>query len=411
MERAGTDAAGLAAGGGRLAGELIRRFEKAYAELAQKDPHLAAFELQLPDSPPQLIGRGQPRFKLTVNDKAGARALLSLDETRIGASYLNGSIDITGELVAALRLRPLLSDRHPLKDLWSTWLHPRVFGQVKSDRKWIAEHYDEDPEFYTTWLDETRVYSQGVFESDDETLTTALRRKLDFAFDACRMKSGDRVLDIGGGWGAFTEYGGKRGLRVTTLTISRPSEDYINELIEREKLPCTVLLEHFLEHETDEKYDAIVNTGVTEHLPDYRATLAQYQTLLKPGGRVYLDASASHRRLPSTSFVYTYIYPGNASTLCLHDYLSELAKTPLELQCLYNDRTSYVLTSKHWAQNLERARDEIVRRWGEFAYRKFRLFHWGCVYAFSTSLLTAYRMVLELPAELHLKRRIGGGEF
>ena len=288
MERAGTDAAGLTVAGGQLAGKLIRRFEKAYAELAEKDPHLAAFEFQLPDSSPQLIGRGQPRFKVIVNDRAGVRALLSLDETRIGASYLNGSIDITGELVAALRLRPLFSDRHPLRDLWSTWLHPLVFGQVKSDRKWIAEHYDEDPEFYTTWLDETRVYSQGVFESDDETLTTALRRKLDFAFDACRMKPGDRVLDIGGGWGAFTEYGGKRGLRVTSLTISKPSEDYINELIAREKLPCTVLFEHFLEHETDEKYDAIVNMGVTEHLPDYRATLAQYQKLLmdiKAGAR------------------------------------------------------------------------------------------------------------------------------
>ena len=98
MGRAGTDAGGLAAAGGRLAGKLIQRFEKAYTELAEKDPHLAAFEFQLPDSPPQLIGRGQPRFKVTVNDKAGVRALLSLDETRIGASYLNGSIDITGEL-------------------------------------------------------------------------------------------------------------------------------------------------------------------------------------------------------------------------------------------------------------------------------------------------------------------------
>lgn len=412
MQRVGQDAAEFApVRTNRRAARLIGIFGRACQRLAQLDPHLAPFEIELLGSPPQLIGKGRPRFKLVVENEAGLRALLSLDEATIGASYLDGSIDIQGELAAALRLRPLFTDRHPLRDLWSQYIHPLVFGQVRSDRKWIADHYDEDPDFYTAWLDETRVYSQGVFEGEDESLTKAMLRKLDFAYDACRMKPGDRVLDIGGGWGAFNEYAGRRGVRVTSLTISEPSERFINALIAREKLPCEVVREHFLEHGSSEPYDAIVNMGVTEHLPDYRSTLAQYERLLKPGGRVYLDASAGNRRFASTSFVYTYIYPGNASTLCLSDYLAELARTPLELKCLYNDRVSYALTSQRWAENLEEARDEIVRRFGERVYRKFRLFHWGCVYAFSTNLLTAYRMVLERPEEQHLRRRVGGDEF
>lgn len=395
----------------RRASRMIERVERNYGALSERDPRLRAFEIQFGDFPPRLIGRGRPAFRLTVNDRAGLAALTSMDEARIGACYLNGSLDVDGELLESLRLRPILSDLHPIAYLWATYLHPLLLTQTRSDRKWVKEHYDEEADFFLLFLDETRCYSHALFESENEPLSKAMVRKLDYAIEACGLEPGQRVLDIGGGWGAFTEHGSRRGLEVTSLTLSKSSEDYIGALIEREKLTCCVLLEHFLEHETNEKYDGIVNLGATEHLPDYRATLAQYQRLLKPGGRVYLDACAGRRMFPSTSFVYKYIFPGNASTLCLHDYLAEVARTPFELVSIHNDRISYMLTSRHWALNLERARDEIVRRWGERQYRKFRLFHWGCVYSFSTDQLSAYRMVLELPGERRVNTRLGGQQF
>ncbi|MGK2951857.1 MAG: SAM-dependent methyltransferase, partial [Thiobacillus sp.] len=82
-------------------------------------------------------------------------------------------------------------------------------------------------------MDPTRCYSQAVFAREDEPLEAAQHRKLDFAIDACRLKPGDRVLDVGGGWGSFTEHAGRRGIHVTSLTISEQSEAFLTDLIAR----------------------------------------------------------------------------------------------------------------------------------------------------------------------------------
>ncbi|HVS30767.1 MAG TPA: class I SAM-dependent methyltransferase, partial [Thermoanaerobaculia bacterium] len=171
---------------------------------------------------------------------------------------------------------------------------------------------------------------------------------------------------------------------------------YVQDLIDREGLPCRVLRRHFLEHREEEPYDAIVNLGVTEHLPDYAASLEQYRRLLKPGARLYLDACASRVKFPFSSFIYRFIFPGNATPLCLHDYLAEVAKTPFEVLAVHNDRESYRLTCQRWAENLERHRTEIARRWGERLFRRFQLYLWGCVDAMARDDIGAYRLVLRL---------------
>jgi len=285
-----------------------------------------------------------------------------------------------------------------LLHFWWTRLQPLLFGQVARDKKWIAEHYDYEQDFYLLFLDRrARCYSQGIFSRHDESLEAAIERKLDFAVRSLRVQPGTRVLDIGGGWGAFTEYAGQRGLHVTSLTISAESQRFVQRTIDRQKLPCHVLLEHLYEHRA-EPYDAIANLGVTEHLPDYRRTLACYHRLLKPGGRVYLDASACREKHDFSSFIHRYIYPGNPTPMCLADYIAEVERSPFELIELHNDRRSYELTARRWAERLDEAREEIVRRWGEPHYRKFRLYLWGTAHSFASNLMSAYRLVLERPA-------------
>jgi cyclopropane-fatty-acyl-phospholipid synthase len=225
-----------------------------------------------------------------------------------------------------------------------------------------------------------------------------MRRKLDYGLAAIGIAPGQRLLDIGAGWGSMVEYAGRRGIDVTSLTISRASERFVSELIAREGLPCRVVHQHLFDYRPAEKFDAIVNMGVTEHLPDYRTTLACYQRLLKPGGRVYLDACSSRIKYPFSSFSYRYLFPGNPSPLVLHDFLTEAAKTPFEVVAVHNDRRSYELTLRHWAQNLERSREEIVRRWGKGWFRRFQLYFWSSVDCMVHDVLGAYRVVLELPA-------------
>jgi cyclopropane-fatty-acyl-phospholipid synthase len=139
----------------------------------------------------------------------------------------------------------------------------------------------------------------------------------------------------------------------------------VAELIARLGLPCRVLREYFLEHTAEEPYDAIVDSGWG----------------------------------PATSFVRTHIWPGNSKALQLSSYVAEVARSPLELRYVRNDRRNYLLTTRHWAQRLDRHREQIVARWGEETYRRFRLYLWGCVHFFGTGDVTAYRMLLELPTD------------
>jgi cyclopropane-fatty-acyl-phospholipid synthase len=341
------------------------------------------------------FGEGSPCFQVQVNGTDGLAALASLDELKICEAYMAGHLDLAGNMLQVASLHKVLGDRHPLHHLWRA-IPPLLMGQVKVDRQSIAQHYELEHEFYLSFMDPSRCYSHALFETDDEPLAMAMQRKLAFALTSVGVKPGDRVLDVGGGWGTFTEYAGQQGIHVTSLTISRQSEAFISDLIQQQQLPCRVLFQNFWEHQPEEKYDAVVILGVLEHLPSYRKVLQHLETLLKPGGRIYADASAFRHKYVAPTFITRYIYPGNHSFFCLHDFLAALTDRPFELLEVYGDRHSYYLTCKAWAEAFEANRDYIISRWGEAIYRRFRLFLWGSTSAFLNRGLEAYRVVLEL---------------
>ena len=137
--------------------------------------------------------------------------------------------------------------------------------------------------------------------------------------------------------------------------------------------------------------------GVIEHLPNYERVLKKFARLLKPGGLVFLDGSAARKKYELSSFMVRHIYAGNHSFLVLHDFMDKLANTPFELLEVFNDRHSYYLTFRQWAINLDNSKDTIIKNFGEFEYRKFRLYLWGATYEFLVNNLECYRMVLYLP--------------
>jgi cyclopropane-fatty-acyl-phospholipid synthase len=375
----------------RTVSKLSRRYESLAG-----DGGTAPFELRM-NGGAHRFGGGEPSFSLVAADPRGMQALASLDALLIGEAYLDGWLDVEGDLTAALSLRDLFSDRHPLLYAWR-FVKPKLVGRVKSDEAFISDHYDTESDFFLTFLDRRhRAYSHGVFARDEEPLEDAITRKLDFAVESVEVRPGDRVLDVGGGWGAFTEHAGRRDVRVTSLTISRESERYLSGLIERERLPCRVVREHLYAHRPEEKYDAVVVLGVTEHLPDYPAVLERYRALLKPGGRVYLDASACRQKYDISAWYERHVFPGNGSPMCLHDYLGAVAASPFRLEGVWDDRHNYALTARHWAERLDAARDEVERRWGRAHYRKFRVYLWGCYDGFMRDEIQAYRVVLGLP--------------
>ncbi|WP_018685307.1 class I SAM-dependent methyltransferase [Actinokineospora enzanensis] len=371
--------------------------ERRYRRFFQKRDEVP-FRIEPPTGQGRTLGRGEPVFTLVAKDETGITAVNSLDQVQVGLAYLDGHLDIEGDIFTALAIRKFFSDIHPVS--WANRFLPAVVrGKTEHDRRSITAHYDRDPDFFLSFLDDRhRCYTQGSFKSDDEPIEDAMTRKMDMAIEQLGVKPGDRVLEVGGGWGAFVEHAGRKGIEVTTLTLSEPSELYLKDLIKRENLPCTVLRKHFYKFKTDRPYDAVVNMGVTEHLPDYTTSLRKYAELLRPGGRVYLDALAMRHKHRMSTFMSRYVYPGVSTPLLLHDYLAKVAKSPFYLTSVDDERHNYYLTCRIWAEKLDANREHVIANWGEPLYRHFRLFLWGSAAGFHSGLVQAYRWALELPA-------------
>jgi cyclopropane-fatty-acyl-phospholipid synthase len=355
------------------------------------------FDIVFPDGTRRSFGTGAPSFTVTLRDGQAMRAVASMDEGRVGDAYVEGHLDFEGDMLRPFEIRRSMGDHHYAVTAWR-FIQPLLFGQVRTNRRAIADHYDIDSAFFLSFLDQRHpAYTQGVFQSDDESLGDATRRKFDYCFEKLQLKPGDRMLEIGPGWGAWFEYAAGRGIDCTGLTISKESANFLHRRAAELGQKWTVIDCDFLAYETTQKFDAIVIMGVIEHLPQYGQVLAKFVSLLKPGGRIFLDGSACTKKYELSSFMVKYIYGGNHSFLVLHDFLAQMARTPLRLSELHNDRYDYFLTFRHWAENFERNRQEVIARFGEFNYRRFRLYLWGAAYEFLSGSLDCYRMIIEYP--------------
>ena len=390
---AGEDRAALAAKTAAASHSPLGRFAGQFAKTS------VPFEVTLPDGRLQRFGEAAPSFRVTLKNDRAMRAIASVDEGRIGDAYLAGDIDIDGDMLRPFELRSSMKDFHLLVAAWR-FIQPLLFGQVHTNRQAITAHYDIDPEFFLSFLDPvTPCYTQGVYERDDETLDVATRRKFDYCFDKLKLKPGDHILEIGPGWGAWFEYASKRGIKCTGITISKVSIDYLDRRAKELGHEWELIDADLLAYTTERKYDAIVIMGVIEHLPQYQSVLEKFASLIKPGGLIFLDGSACTKKYELSSYMVKYIYGGNHSFLVLHDFLDKLAKTPLEVLEIQNDRHSYFLTFQQWARNFDNNRDFVIERFGEFNYRRFRLYLWGAAYEFLSRSLDCYRMIIRAPAK------------
>jgi len=357
------------------------------------------FSLELPGGDRRAFGQGQPEFSVALRNDKALKALRTLDEGDIAEAYLQGDIDIEGDMLKPFALRASLDDRHPMVAAWR-FIQPLLFGQVYTNKRAIASHYNADPKLFLSFLDPVfPAYSQGIYEKDDEPLSRALERKFDWAIEKCKLKPGSRVLEIGPGWGAFAGHALQAGVRFTGITNSEVSQSYLRNKLSNFGDQFDIVLTDFYDFEPKEKFDAIVIMGVIEHLPNYLRVLRKFLTLLKPGGRVFLDGSAARKKYELSTFMVRHIYPGNHSFLVLDDFLNKLNKTEFELQEVHDDRWSYFLTFRQWALNLDANKDYVQRGFGDFEFRKFRLYLWGAAYEFLARNLDCYRLILSKPKE------------
>ena len=355
------------------------------------------FTVELPSGESRKVGAGEPTFMIGLRNERALRAVRSLDEGNISEAYIHGDIDLEGDMLKPFDLRQSLDDAHPLVAAWR-FLEPLLFGQVYTNKRAISSHYNADPNLFLSFLDPVfPAYSQGVYESDDEPLAKALQRKFDWALEQCGIGKGTRVLEIGPGWGAFAGHALQAGARFTGITNSEVSQTYLRGKLANFGNNFDIELTDFYQYRPKEKFDAIVIMGVIEHLPDYERVLKKFSSLLKPGGKVFLDGSAWKKKYELSTFMIRHIYPGNHSFLVLDDFLNKMFKTDFEVDVIHNDRWSYYLTFKQWAMNLDAHKEYIQRTFGDFEFRKFRLYLWGATYEFLHRNLDCYRLILSKP--------------
>ena len=343
----------------------------------------------------QIASRDEPpRFRMVIKDPDATRRVV--DEFSLADAYVNGSLELEGDLFGLFDLRHEFKDRFRLDPWLKFWSALLFLNPTRVNRNAIAFHYEYDDDFFLNFTDSRyHLYSHGLFKRDDEPLEEASERKLQTMFDSLQLKPGMRLLDIGGGWGAVSRFCAPRGVEVTHLTLAQKSYDHINGVLHELKAPGQVLLEDFLEHRPQRPYDAITILGVIEHIPAYRRFAQRVWDCLKPEGRLYLDASADKMKWDVSQFIRKYIYSGTHSNMCLQDVVRELILNGMRLLNVTEESHSYHLTMRHWAERFDECREAVIRQYGEPLYRAFRLYLWGGAHAFRADILQAYHLVAQ----------------
>ncbi|HEX8992181.1 MAG TPA: cyclopropane-fatty-acyl-phospholipid synthase family protein, partial [Anaerolineales bacterium] len=277
---------------------------------------------------------------------------------------------------------------------------------VDRDRQAVTYHYDVSNDFYALWLGRRMIYSCAYFHSPTDALDTAQEQKLDMICRKLRLKPGQRLLDIGCGWGGLVTFAAEHyGVAATGITLSQPQASLANERIANAKLSdrCRVLVQDYREVPTDgpERYDALVSVGMFEHvgaakLPSY---FVQAWKLLKPGG-VFLNHGIAWRAtdpVPSgTSFSEAYVFP-DGELVPINITLHAAEETGFEVRDVESLREHYALTLRHWVRNLEAHHEQALQFVDEPTYRVWRLFMSGSAYGFSTGRTNLYQALLVKP--------------
>lgn len=377
------------------------KIERIAGLLDSKSKLPLAFSIETPEGKGITIGREQPEFKIIIKNKNGLRALKSLNELKVAEAYINDDLDFEGDFIKAFSLRNALTDRNLWIKVWRR-LAPLIFGRVKLNPEWVAKHYDLDNIQLLFIEDKYYTYTPGIYDSEYDSAEEGAERKLDAAFQSLRLKPDDSVLDIGCGWGGFLRFAASRGVHATGITLSQDQKQFVEDLIKENNLSAEVLYQDFFTFQPQKQYNGIVMMGVLEDLSDYRRVMNKLPSFLKPGGRIYIDFTASKKSYSTDSFTTKYVWPGTFRPVYMPQFIDAIRKSSFEIVAMYNDRQNYYRWSKMGHDRWLQKKEELLMKIDEQFWRMFRIILAGVADNMSNSsyFVTAYRMILEMPKDI-----------
>ncbi len=354
------------------------------------------FALRSPGGAITIVGAGEPVLEISVLTQAGFAAVGSRSELALAEAYMNGDIDIDGDLLNAMKLRSLLTNYSPVVRAWAQ-LKPLLLGRRRCNPGWIAKHYDAENVQLIAMDSDHRIYTPGLYASEQDTLEDGAERRLAMIYRSLELTAGDSVLDIGCGWGGLMRYCARRGVRPTGISLSRDQVEFARGRMAEEGLEASVLYQDFFSYRPKERFDAISIMGVLEDISDYRLVMRRIADWIKPGGRVYMDFAASYRRLGISPFITRHVWPGKFRMVYMPELTKAINSSPFDIVELRNDRRNYHLWTRKGYERTTERHAEILAAADERMWRTLRLLYAGCAHIFGpdSTRATAYRLVLE----------------
>ncbi|MBS0322155.1 MAG: class I SAM-dependent methyltransferase [Proteobacteria bacterium] len=349
----------------------------------------------------------QPSVDVFARNLSGLRALATPEMGVLARAYVKNDVDFTGAAKPVLGIAESMVGHveHARRSLGSRLRHWK--RQLRGNKANIAHHYDVSNAFYRMWLDERMVYSCAYFKRADDTLDMAQAQKLDHICRKLRLAPGERLLDIGCGWGGLVFWAAENyGVDVTGITLSENQFAHVSEQIKARGLEGRVRVQ-LLDYEKlpeDALFDKISSVGMFEHVgvsrfPRY---FGKIYRLLKPGGFV-LNHGITHnaqglRGLGSGigEFIDEYVFPGgelaHAATV-----MGAMAQEGLEVVDAEALREHYARTLWAWTERLEAHADLARKEVGEERYRVWRIYMAGSAHAFDRGWMSLWQFLAGKP--------------
>ena len=271
------------------------------------------------------------------------------------------NIDLTNTFVGILKISFL-------KNLFKNLFYSNTRFKSKEN---ISKHYDLGNEFFSIWLDKTLTYSSAIFNAPNEDLANAQLNKYNKLIDLLKPKSGDKILEIGCGWGGFAEHLSKNyDIKLDCITISKKQLEFAKKRIFYAGLNHKVDIKFLDYRDLKGKYDSIASIEMIEavgekYLAKFFLTIKEN---LKPGGvgaiqAIIIKDELFERYRKREDFIQKYIFPGGFLP-SLHSIKNYCKQTGLEL-------TNYNSYGAHYSNTLKEWRNNFIRSWNDISKQGF----------------------------------------
>ena len=347
-------------------------------------------------------GSGEQPVVVRLNKSSTLVRLLRNPALNLGECYMNGELDLLeGTLTDFLRLlRINLTDvakrnRNFASKYLGTLLHS--WNNISSSFSNVSFHYDIEPDLYRGFLDENMHYSCAYFESEQATLEEAQLAKCQHLMKKMRLEPGQRVLDIGCGWGSLAMYLAENAhVDVTGVTVSKNQLEVAQERASERNLNNQVQfkLEDYRQHRGH--YDAIVSVGMFEHVGKkyYDTYFKKVRELLKDDGIAVIHTiGSSDVPTPTNPWIKRYIFPGGYIP-SLSEVSASIERMGLQVADIEVWRHHYARTLEIWNSRFQKIREGIKVKKGEKFCRLWEFYLCACQTAFELDSLVVFQFQL-----------------